>query len=150
MKKEILNYWNGNGKFQKEFDKLYKELVPSSGRAKTLRGEVLRAANKLYYERFNNGNINAVEEIEDEDNEDIDGMTRLKITPFFKNFIAIIRYVLGGEGLRAIGRVEESLIDTDENHLKIFDKDYETMMDSIIIWVKNETKDEEIPNWYEN
>lgn len=147
---ETLNYWNGNGKFQKEFDKLYKELVPSTGRAKSLRGEVLRAANELYYERFNNGNINAVEEIEDEDNEDIDGMTRLKITPFFKNFIAIIRYVLGGEGLRAIGRVEESLIDTDENHLKIFDKDYETMMDSIIIWVKNETKDEEIPNWYEN
>lgn len=144
------SYWNGNGKFQKEFDKLYKELVPSTGRAKSLRGEVLRAANQLYYERFNNGNINAVEEIEDEDNEDIDGMTRLKITPFFKNFIAIIRYVLGGEGLRAIGRVEESLIDTDENHLKIFDKDYETMMDSIIIWVKNETKDEEIPNWYEN
>ena len=147
---ETLNYWNGKGKFQKEFDKLYKELVPSTGRAKSLRGEVLRAANELYYERFNNGNINAVEEIEDEDNEDIDGMTRLKITPFFKNFIAIIRYVLGGEGLRAIGRVEESLIDTDENHLKIFDKDYETMMDSIIIWVKNETKDEEIPNWYEN
>lgn len=144
------SYWNENGKFQKELDKLYKELVPSTGRAKFLRGEVLRAANELYYERFNNGNINAVEEIEDEDNEDIDGMTRLKITPFFKNFIAIIRYVLGGEGLRAIGRVEESLIDTDENHLKIFDKDYETMMDSIIIWVDNEKKDEEIPNWYEN
>jgi hypothetical protein len=145
---ETLNYWNENGKFQKELDKLYKELVPSTGRAKSLRGEVLRAANELYYERFNNGNINAVEEIED--NEDIDGMTRLKITPFFKNFIAIIRYVLGGEGLRAVGRVEESLIDTDENHLKIFDKDYETMMDSIIIWVDNEKKDEEIPNWYEN
>lgn len=146
MKKEILNYWNGNGKFQKEFDKLYKELVPSSGRAKTLRGEVLRAANKLYYERFNNGNGNAVVIDENED-----GETYYKITPSFQDFIALVKYVLSGEGLKAAEKIEQCLTYADDTVLlKRFDKEYDTMMNSVIIWVKNETKDEEIPVWYEN
>jgi len=146
MKKETLNYWNGNGKFQKEFDKLYKELVPSSGRAKTLRGEVLRAANKLYYERFNNGNGNAVEEAEDED-----GETYYKITPFFQDLISIVKYALSGEGLKAVEKVKKSLTYADDPILlKGFDKEYETIMDSVILWVKDETKDEEIPSWYKN
>ena len=38
--------------------KIWKEFVPSSGQAKTVQGELLRAVEKLRYESLNNGNLN--------------------------------------------------------------------------------------------
>lgn len=51
-------YWGGGGKYQKEFEELFAELVPVYGEASTMNGEVLRSANKLYCENMNNGNCN--------------------------------------------------------------------------------------------
>ena len=61
------SYWNGTGKYQTEYNDL-KKLVPSEGEANTLHGELLRGAFRLYYDYYNNGNMNAqkVEEIVDE------------------------------------------------------------------------------------
>lgn len=52
-------YFSGNGAWQKEFDELWNELVPASGQAETLHGELIRAAGRLTHEYFNNGNLNA-------------------------------------------------------------------------------------------
>lgn len=54
-------YFDGEGAWQEEFDKLWKELVPASGRAETLHGELIRAAGRLTHEYYNNGNFNACE-----------------------------------------------------------------------------------------
>ena len=54
------HYWNNNGAYTQEMDRLYKKFVPMYGRSKNLTGEVIRAANKLYYEFGNNGNGNAL------------------------------------------------------------------------------------------
>ena len=48
-------YWNGQGSLQKEYDALYEKLVPASGAADTMEGEVLRAASKIVYRHFNDG-----------------------------------------------------------------------------------------------
>jgi len=40
-------YWDDNGAYQKEHDKLYKELVPSQGDAETVHGELVRIAGRL-------------------------------------------------------------------------------------------------------
>ena len=48
-------YWSNAGALQAEYDKLYNELVPSSGKADTVEGEVLRAASKIYYRHYNDG-----------------------------------------------------------------------------------------------
>lgn len=53
------SYWEGNGYFQNEYDKLWGELVPSSGEANTLHGELLRCIGRLFYDYCNNGNCNA-------------------------------------------------------------------------------------------
>jgi hypothetical protein len=45
-------YW---GNVPPEFNRLWGDLVPDSGAASTLEGELLRAANRLYYDYFNNG-----------------------------------------------------------------------------------------------
>ena len=55
------SYWDNNGAYQKEYDALYDELVPNTGEADTLHGELIRAVSRLAYDYFNNGNCNAVE-----------------------------------------------------------------------------------------
>ena len=55
------SYWNNNGAYQKEYDELYGKMVPSSGAAETLHGELIRAISRLFYEYCNNGNCNAAE-----------------------------------------------------------------------------------------
>jgi len=47
-------YWNGQGKFQKEFDEIIK-LMPPSGNSDVLAGELIRSANRLAYDFYNNG-----------------------------------------------------------------------------------------------
>lgn len=58
------SYWDHEGQFQKEYDELYNELVPASGRAENLFGEAIRAVSRLGYEYLNNGNCNARETTE--------------------------------------------------------------------------------------
>ena len=48
-------YWERNGKFQEDYDTLFDKLVPTEGKSESLQGEVLRAASRLYYRWFNDG-----------------------------------------------------------------------------------------------
>lgn len=50
-------YWNETGKYHKYNDKLWAELVPESGNCKTIEGELLRAGAKIYYRRYNDGDV---------------------------------------------------------------------------------------------
>ena len=52
---EKATYWNGNGRHQELYNAQWGELVPDLGKAGSLQGEVLRAASRLYYRRFNDG-----------------------------------------------------------------------------------------------
>jgi hypothetical protein len=47
-------YWNDKGTYQAEAEAL-SALVPGEGNAETHKGEVWRAASKIYYDYFNNG-----------------------------------------------------------------------------------------------
>jgi len=53
------SYWDDNGAYSAEYSALYDELVPQSGSAETLKGELVRAISRLVYEHCNNGNCNA-------------------------------------------------------------------------------------------
>ena len=55
------SYWNETGAYQEDHDRLWKELVPASGSAPTIHGELIRAVGRLFYEFCNNGNCNAIE-----------------------------------------------------------------------------------------
>ena len=56
------SYWNESGVYQKEYDQLYKELVPDFGEAATSDGRLLRSITRLYYDYCNNGNGNVFTE----------------------------------------------------------------------------------------
>lgn len=115
------SYWDNNGLYQEDYDRLYDSLVPAEGMAETLFGEVVRAASRLSYEYYNNGNWNARKEslegeyveceycngtgrcYDDDDNEyecpDCNGTGEYyeeiegecEIDPFYKNFIELLR-----------------------------------------------------------
>ena len=55
-----MQYWKQQGKHQQQWDKLTKDLVPDLGGCGTVAGEAVRAANRIYYECYNNGFRNNV------------------------------------------------------------------------------------------
>lgn len=48
-------YWDENGRLEASYRKLWKALVPGSGNCETVEGEYLRAAGKIYYRYYNDG-----------------------------------------------------------------------------------------------
>jgi hypothetical protein len=64
--KKDKSYWDNNGAYQKEYTLLWDKLVPSTGEADTVHGEMLRAISRLTYDYCNNGNCNAVDDVTDE------------------------------------------------------------------------------------
>lgn len=52
---ESQKYWGSDAPHQKEYSELFKKLVKPSGPSDTVEGELLRAANKIYYDYYNNG-----------------------------------------------------------------------------------------------
>jgi hypothetical protein len=54
------SYWANNGAYSTLLDEKWNELVPSSGNAETLHGELIRCFGRLNYEFGNNGNCNAI------------------------------------------------------------------------------------------
>lgn len=50
-----MNFWDQDHPLSADYNRLYEDLVPSSGECKTLQGELLRAASKINYDWFNNG-----------------------------------------------------------------------------------------------
>ena len=57
IKREVpATYWNNNGLYQEFYET--NRLVPSSGKAGTIEGEMIRSAGRLYYDYYNNGMCN--------------------------------------------------------------------------------------------
>ena len=58
MRAKFINegrYWNGTSKYKAVYDELWNELVPGSGEADTLQGELLRMIVRIMYDYYNNG-----------------------------------------------------------------------------------------------
>lgn len=55
------HYWSNNGAYENEYSQKYEELVPSSGEAETVHGELIRAISRFYWDYANNGNGNLLQ-----------------------------------------------------------------------------------------
>lgn len=146
------HYWNNEGVYDKEFAQLTEELVPATGMAKNLRGELVRAANRLYYEYCNNGNCNAAEE---------DDEYEIVISKFYENFITIIRETLthsdnvwsSDKATQANKICDEisALIVTESRFSETEWNWYDRLIDVVYEWCAVHPTDERpIPSWYDN
>jgi len=50
-----MNFWDNDHPLAADYQRLYDELVPSSGNCATMQGEMIRAAGKIGYDWYNNG-----------------------------------------------------------------------------------------------
>ena len=55
------SYWGQDGAYQNLYDSLWEQLVPASGYATTIHGEMLRSISRLFYDFCNNGNCNVLD-----------------------------------------------------------------------------------------
>lgn len=171
-------YWNNEGAYNAEYVKLYDELVPSEGCAKTLHGELIRAISRLSYEYFNNGNCNARvvdyheveyecptcagagyvmdgdEEVECPDcggsgYDCIEEETDPVISDFYQSFIDLIVY-----SIKDIEGVNEVMSEIEEIILyspDTFTDDVEhsySLATDYVMFYVLNTEDSELPEWY--
>lgn len=129
-------YWNEEGKFQKEYDYLFDKLVPTMGNAETKLGEVLRIVSKFYYEIWNNGNINARDEVEvyyDEyDVDDTDTCT--KVSDYYQEMLNYLHevYPQFEETYNQIEYIILNYLDDTEKAVEIYDKFVDDIMEEVI------------------
>lgn len=71
-------YTDGSGQYQSEYDTLWQSLVPKSGHAATLQGELVRLIGRLASEYYRNGNMNW--------NDDFSNMTKCLETELSYHF----------------------------------------------------------------
>ena len=115
---EKATYWNGNGKHQELYNAQWGELVPGSGKAGSLQGETLRAASRLYFRWFNDGDrIENHGTRPDSSAEDAWG--------FLHNAHALLK---GGEGKDALKAIAEMAADAA---LARTDGEYERVLERI-------------------
>jgi hypothetical protein len=168
------SYWNNTGVYQQEYDRLYKELVPNSGSADTLRGELIRAISRISYDWYNNGNINIaeakyttevvgqewIEDIDDEgeDNgyyEDIeeDVVDYYEINSYYLKFFNLLKSIESKSRSTEPGLTElvleymDEIYDGSTANAKWFDKVLNKMTDIVVWWCLN-NPDQELPADY--
>ncbi len=123
-------YWNGTGQFQSAYNELLK-LMPFTGAADTLAGELIRSVSRLGYDFYNNGMGNntsgAVNFLLH--NGAIDKDTHSTIYEFTRGRIYSGRY--GGDSLqRAIERAVDMTVEMiTRNPQLIIQKNAEDMFD---------------------
>mgnify|MGYP007077424611 FL=1 len=145
-------YWNNQGAYNKEMNGMYEVLVPERGNAETINGELIRAINRLYYDKFNNGNCNVLDVVMEECEEcggsgydmfDEEGIEdcgycgghcevecdKNEVTTYYQKMLDFLYEFMQDKKLHR--EFEEYLItwglkDTKRDHI------YERMMDSII------------------
>jgi len=118
-------YWGHNGRYEKQANEL-ESLVPSSGPSKTLRGEIFRAAQKIYYDYNNNGFGNSWEAPA------TFLMAHVNLSADVMNML--VRYAAGNMPDGDIDAVVEEMLDTTvkkiypmadrPNHEDMWDTDY--------------------------
>ena len=152
------SYWNGQGAYKEDLDRLIDQM-PLLGSAETLNGELIRAANRLYYDYCNNGNGNAVEVRyesgwtggDDDDEHEIRSWN-----PYYEKFYRLILDTLEtaknefdwNKFLENMKTLERMTVDYEPG---FEDKDmavYDYMMD-VVVWYVLNHPDRELPASYD-
>lgn len=129
------SYWNDNGAYNAVQLELYNKLVPSMGEADSIHGEVLRCANALYWDYFNNGNGNARDEIA-VDSYYYDEEYEYVVDERYENMIQYISDSIGsGEIVSILKNVHEIILDDrnkfDSHSVNIYD----SLIDHVVYFI---------------
>ena len=147
---EGCSYWAGTGAYSEEYKKLNKKLVPSSGDAPTVHGELIRCVGRLAYDFYNNGNCN----VQDYDSWDCDDYgnptddTEIFISPYYQRMIDFLNQY--SDAREEVRRLEFFLTDfIHYNERWVYEAKtpiYNALIDKVMYQVLTEGKDGDTPN----
>ena len=84
-------YWDRNGKYQEQYDRAWKQLIPASGEAKDGLPEALRAISRIGYDYYNNGFCNLWQSREEYD-EDGCYYDEYEMDSYYEEMVDYLRY----------------------------------------------------------
>ena len=88
-------YWDNEGKYQGQYDRAWKALIPASGEAEDGLPESLRAISRIGYDYYNNGFCNlwrAHEEYDGDDYYDVHTMDS-----YYEDMVDYLRHHIPGD-----------------------------------------------------
>lgn len=134
-------YWNNEGAYTEETQKLYDELVPAMGKAETVNGELIRDAHRLYHEYCNNGNMNARDSrpidggypwSDDDDDEEYE----ITLSERYEETLNFLRTTIkNGELDEVLDRIEAIILNEENSFCDDDMHTYDTMMDIVNFYV---------------
>ncbi|MCH1461087.1 MAG: hypothetical protein L7U25_01875, partial [Candidatus Poseidonia sp.] len=83
-------YWDNSGKYQEQYDKAWKQLIPATGEAEDGWPEALRAISRIGHDYYNNGFCNlwdAWDDLDDYGNE----VTYYKMDSYYEELVDYLR-----------------------------------------------------------
>ena len=94
-------YSDNEGKYQEQYNRAWKQLIPASGEAEDGLPEALRAISRIGYDYYNNGFCNLWQGWEDIDDYGEEYM-EYKIDSFYEDMIDYLRYHIPGDLHKAL------------------------------------------------
>lgn len=135
------NYWNHEGAYERETEKLYDDLVPAMGEAETINGELIRISHRLYHEYCNNGNMNARDErlvnnryswYDDDEEDEYD----IILSERYAEMIEYLRDTIRNDELNGLlERIEEIILNEENSFCNADMHTYDTMIDIVTHYV---------------
>jgi hypothetical protein len=137
-------YWDNEGKYQGQYDRAWKQLIPASGEAKDGLPEALRAISRIGYDYYNNGFCNLWRSSEAYDS---DGCyyDEYSMDSYYRDMVDYLRYEIPRDLHK---QLEEFLLDAQgygnwSENADIIDRIIDNIMEGII---KDGLLEEELVN----
>jgi|TARA_R100000084_G_scaffold17538_1_gene5724 hypothetical protein len=126
-------YWDGEGKYQGQYDRAWKALIPAQGEAEDGWPEALRAISRIGYDYYNNGfcNLWRSSEAYDEDGYSYD---EYEMDPYYRDMVDYLAYQIPRN---MHGELKDFLVDAAgygnwSNQAGIIDRIISHIMEQII------------------
>ena len=126
-------YWDNEGKYQEQYNRAWKQLIPSEGEAKDGLPEALRAISRIGYDYYNNGFCNLWQGQEDID-EYGDEVVEYTMDSYYKDMVEYLAYEIPRDLHKEL---QEFLLDAQgygnwSNQASIIDRIIDHIMERII------------------
>ena len=128
---EAGGYWNGTSANAETQDRLYADLVPKKGDAKTVHGMLLRGTSRIYYDLYNNGGGNMINNIHDDQLEEGDEgwhKPEYELDPFYQYFFEAFEKWLPAEHQPCVAEVKKLVL----GDVVVFDIAFDHLTDRIL------------------
>lgn len=117
-------YWNETSKHSAVQERLSAELVPASDEANSVHGMLLRAATRIYYDVYNNGGWNMVDNVHsdwlEEGDEDYEE-PEYELVGLYKDFFDNLERFMPKEHQECVAKAKAQTLENPDSSCIVYD-----------------------------